>query len=308
MAINYQACIEQIKVQRLGNSHCPSLPSWDCLFIESMDEIFSEIDDSLDDLKVVLLQNINKRIGECQRNHFPFFISYDSNNINWERLNHAFDSDAPIIQALSAHIQFEGTYYEKRKRFFQQCIQLGCKNLLIGGVYGDGCVWETSIKFGNNIYSQILPAFFSPNLRIPWTPERFENIIIDPQITEGCHDRFENRCFMGQYFMFPDTFNLSQLLTTNYDIEHADSYMSGFEKHLPFYEQQVHKVIQSHNNLNVSNNNHKAFSFFSFNDRLDCSYSEQKIKPQSAEDNELVLSNKKIKLEQDNQPPSPRRS
>jgi hypothetical protein len=50
-----------------------TLPTWDCLYVEALDEIFSEIPDHLIHLRNQLIISLNYRIFQCQLSYSDFW-------------------------------------------------------------------------------------------------------------------------------------------------------------------------------------------------------------------------------------------
>lgn len=157
------------------------------LYIESFEDLFTDITDQTY-LKFVL-DNINYHLNQCNQRFLPVFISYsDVKGDLIEKIRQFLPENSLLEQQIIKQKEENKTMGS----FNKECEKKGVKNLLVGGTYAFGCVVAVSNEIGKNIYIKMdgRPSHmyeFEFNYR--WikkeTPYLYENVIIEPSITQG---------------------------------------------------------------------------------------------------------------------------
>lgn len=157
--------------------------TWNSLFIESFDEIFTDIPDK-NYVKFILI-NIEKRLAICAQKGLPVYILHYEKNVEqlYQNIEKYLGQNSLVKKVLEQQ-RIEGITQE---HFVIKCELLAAKTLLLGGISRFACIQHTARESGKNIFVKGKWALDEPNLRRVMPDRKYlhENVIIDPEITEG---------------------------------------------------------------------------------------------------------------------------
>lgn len=160
-------------------------PKEGALLIKALDEIF--LPDIPFKEKQRLLINLNKYLQNKTKEPetFPVFFEIGK-DYTLDQLLLLINQFLPKKNEITNFLCDQITDDYDFESFLEDCHSLDVKTIVIGGVYGDSCVWAAAVKRGANIFAKKL-GVYHPNVRFVDDEggKQFDNAVILPELTEG---------------------------------------------------------------------------------------------------------------------------
>jgi hypothetical protein len=183
------------------------IPSGEALLIKGLNELV-DYEDFTSEERLGVLTHLNALLKE--KASCPYFLCYlelvgisTIESVCVKIAKHLKTPENEIAKTLHKQIKNKLDF----ESFIEKCRQANIRTIIVGGVYGDACVWVAAAQLAKNIYAKNLGSNH-PNVRYIENESgyQFESAIILPQlISLGQKPERVKLYSFDQFLCFPQT-------------------------------------------------------------------------------------------------------